>query len=173
MKLIKQKDPADAEDLEKAIIPQPSETKKTCTQTKAQIEGILAEYGSENVSPPILNMKKWEKEKEEYIEMSFIEWGWQTNEEHESYLEVLEDSIRSGSTQGEETVQLKIFARALRQERAKFRKNFANEFKFSQKTMVHSVRYERKTKNSELYWFGRRKNLKSARMKQLRCRKRG
>ena len=47
---IKQKDPVDAEDSEKDIIPQPRETNKTCTQTNAQIERILADYGSENIS---------------------------------------------------------------------------------------------------------------------------
>jgi hypothetical protein len=129
LKIIKQKDPVDAEDLEKAIVPQPRETNKTCTQTKAQIEHILlADYGSENKSPPILNMKKWEKEIEEYIELSFIEWGWHTNEEHETYMETLEEKIQNGSTPAEERERLKVYARALYLERAMFRKNVSKMF---------------------------------------------
>ena len=40
---------------------------------------------------------------------------------------------------------LKAYARALRLERAKFCKRFSYEFKFTQKTMVHSVRDKRNT----------------------------
>ena len=29
------------------------------------MEGIVAEYGTEKISPPVLNMQKWGKEKEE------------------------------------------------------------------------------------------------------------
>jgi hypothetical protein len=82
------------------------------------MEGIVAEYGSENISPPVLNMEKWEKDKEEYIELSFTEWGWHTNQEHDAYMKTLEENIESDSTAAEEKERLKVYARALRLERA-------------------------------------------------------
>ena len=62
-------------------------------------------------------------------------------------METLEEKIQSEGTPAEEKESLKACARALRLERGKFRKTFSNEFKFTQKTMVYSVRYERKNTN--------------------------
>ena len=143
LNFMKQKDPVKAEEFDKARVPWPREKKKMCSQTKALMEGIVAEYGTEMISPMILNMKKWEKEKEEYIGLSFVEWGWHTNEEHDAYMASLEEQIKSEATPPEEKESLRAYAQALRLERAKFRQYFSNEFKFTQKTLVHSVRYKR------------------------------
>ena len=114
-----------------------------CSQTKALMEGIIAEYGSEKISPPVLNMQQLGKEIDEYIELSFIEWGWHTHEEHAAYMETHEERMQHECT-AEKKDLLKAFVRALRLERAKFSKYFADQYKFTQKTMVHSVKYDMK-----------------------------
>ena len=67
------KDPIKAEEFKKAIVPWPRETEMcVLKQRLALTEGIVAEYGSVKISPPVLNMQKLGKEIEEYIELSFI-----------------------------------------------------------------------------------------------------
>jgi hypothetical protein len=42
-------------------------------------------------------------------------------------------------------VAIKVLVKAIKDERAKFRKSFANEFKFNKNALVKGVRYERET----------------------------
>ena len=115
----------------------------------------------------------WEKEKEEYIEMSFIEWGWRTNEEHKTYMETLEEKIQNGSTPAEARERLKVYAQALHLERAKFRKKIPTSSSSPRRQWFTLSSTRGQQTDSELYWFGRCIRLLSPIMKSsLQCRKR-
>ena len=71
--MMKQKDPIEAAEFEAALAPWPTNTDKMFNQTKAQMEAIVAEYGTEMISPTVINMEEWKKDKEEFIDLSFTE----------------------------------------------------------------------------------------------------
>jgi predicted solute-binding protein len=80
-----------------------------------------------------------DKEIEAYIELSFIEWNWYTNKEHAAYIKTAEKKLHRESKIDNKDC-IKAYLRALRMERAKFRKYFADQqYKFTQKTMVQPL----------------------------------
>ena len=144
LKKIKAADPADAEELEQARRPAPPEKTKYCSQSKSVMEAVEREFGSEKLTPPTLSKKQLDKDIEAYIENSFIEWGWHSNKEHAKELENWEEMLRDETSRSHQ-ILFKTFLKALRMERTKFRKHFADQYKFSQKTMVQSVKFDLET----------------------------
>lgn len=155
LKKIRIKDPLDAKKLEKAIIPFPDPTPKFCTQSKALCEKLATEYGVTGLpTPTIMKRSDYEAEIEEYIEQSFKAWKWHTKAQHQAELDrwARKKNIKGIS---KETIRdIDMMIKALQDERTKFRKFFANEFKCTQKTLVQSVRFDKATNSfrAKLVW---------------------
>ena len=155
LKKIKAKNPKDAAELEKDCFVEP-EVREICTQSVAMCEAMITEFGTEMPPVTVLDKQQYNKELEAYIENSFIEWNWHSNKQHEKELtkweKKLTDQKKPLSDVGKECVILMI--KALRDERAKFRKYFTTAFQCTQKTLVRSVRFieETNTFMARLQW---------------------
>lgn len=141
LKKIKAKDPRAASKLEEARVQVQKQQREICTQSKALCEAICAEYGTELPPKTIINSHDYEHEMEQYIENSFIQWKWHSNAAHQKeiqkWLMKLNDNANSEKTRKKICLMIK----ALRQERSKFRKYFAEEYQCTQKSLVKSIKF--------------------------------
>ena len=156
LKRIKAKNPKDAAEL---LTDCSVETvvREICTQSVAMCDAMVTEFGTEMPPQTVLDPHQYNKELEAYIENSFIEWGWHSNKQHEKeltkWVKKVSDKKKPLSDFGKECVILMI--KAMRDERAKFRKQFTNHFQCTQKTLVRSVRLIEETNSfvARLKWI--------------------
>ncbi|KAI2497518.1 hypothetical protein MHU86_16972 [Fragilaria crotonensis] len=96
----------------------------------------------------------YEAEIEEYIEQSFKAWKWHTKAQHQAELDRWARKKNINGISKETIRDIDMMIKALQDERAKFRKFFANEFKCTQKTLVQSVRFDKATNSfrAKLVW---------------------
>ena len=129
--------------LEKAQNSQPDDaTQKYCTQSREEGESFLKKYGSELPKPPSLTAEDYKMEMEAFIEQSFSAWGWHTRAQHVKAIQQWTDKSNIPGLASREKVAIKVLVKAIKDERAKFRKNFANKFKFNRKALVKGVKFE-------------------------------
>jgi hypothetical protein len=146
LKRIKISDPQDAKRLEKAQNPQANDaTQKYCTQSRKEGESFLKKYGSELPKPPSMTAKDYQAEMEAFIEHSFSSWRWHTHAQHEKCCNDWTEKLKVPGLGLRGKVAIRVLVKAMKDERAKFRKDFANEFKFNRKALVKGVKYERET----------------------------
>ena len=156
LKKIKVKNPKDAAELLKDCSVEP-EVREICIQSVAMCDAMVTEFGTEMPPQTVLDPHEYNKELEAYIENSFIEWKWHSNKQHEKELKKWEkkltDTKKPLSDMGKTCVILMI--KAMRNERAKFRKHFTNHFQCTQKTLVRSVRFVEETNSftARLQWI--------------------
>ena len=136
----KAKNPRGAAEFEEACSVEPNVC-EICTQSVAMCDAMVTDFGKEMPPQTALDPHEYLEELEAYIENSFVEWKWHSNKQHEKELtkweKRLTDKKKPLSDFGKECVTLMI--KALRDERAKFRKCFTNHFKCTQNTLVRSV----------------------------------
>jgi hypothetical protein len=146
LKKIRTKDPADAAKLDKARVSLPDLTPKFCSQSKQLIDSLAETYGHTGMPTPMV-MKKddYDALVEDFIAQSFAAWKWHTAKQHQAELD------RWARMKNEEGISKKTLwkidtmIKALRNDRAYYRKFFANEYKCTQTTMVKSVRFDKAT----------------------------
>ena len=163
LKKIRMKDPSDADELEKATTDQ-SLSQKVCAQSLATFNRVASrnfdpisdEDETDDRKPiaadedvdelPLVEKSVFNKKLEDFIESSFIAWGWHSNakyaEELNNWRKKLKKHDVSDATKG----NIKEWLIMLKQERQKYRKHFANEYKCTQEVgFVRSVRFDKAT----------------------------
>ena len=144
LKKIKKKSIKDGNALDEARMPVPKRVREICSQSNAFCEAIASEYGTELPPPTVLNRDDFKNEMEAYIEHSFIAWGWNSNAKHQAELNKWKKrrDNKKEPLPGHIVTLINRMIKALINERKKFTKRFANEFKFTQKTLVKSVKFD-------------------------------
>jgi hypothetical protein len=80
------------------------------------------------------------KEMAEFVEKSFVQWGWSNNETH--LRDIAQYSEICDTLEDPRTKKLyRLLINAMKQERKKFRKQFENEFLFTRRGFVKGIRF--------------------------------
>ena len=80
------------------------------------------------------------KEMAEFVEKSFVQWGWSNNETH--LRDIAQYSEIYDTLEDPRTKKLyRLLINAMKQERKKFRKQFENEFLFTRRGFVKGIRF--------------------------------
>ena len=143
---IRAKDASAAKKLERGIHRQKSE-REGCMQSMAFCDHIEETYGTRGPLPPLIDMKLFNREMEQFIEASFVAWKWHTNKQHNDVVKMwtkryFDTSFHQDSEKKKRRIQFMI--KALKDDRKKFREHFANEFKCSKQSLVKSVKFDEK-----------------------------
>jgi hypothetical protein len=80
------------------------------------------------------------REMAEFVEKSFIQWGWSDNETHQrdiAHYSEIYDAVKDARTKK----LYRLLINAMKQERKKFRKQFENEFLFTRRGFVKGIRF--------------------------------
>jgi hypothetical protein len=154
LKKIREVSGKDFNDLQAARNAEPDDTtQKFCTQSRKEAELFLQKYGKQFPCPEPLDPQNYEQEKEEFIKHSFASWGWHTDEEH---LQAIQDwNCKKQETKSEQAKKtITVLIKAIKNERKKFRTQFAKEFQFNTKALVRGVKYDREQNvfRAELVW---------------------
>jgi hypothetical protein len=88
------------------------------------------------------------------MDKSFKDWSWHTERQHKNWL--LKEAARVDQpTRSEKSKKhIRQIIRAVKDERIKFRRQFAQEFRFTQRTLVKGIKYVRQTNSffARLVW---------------------
>ena len=91
---------------------------------------------------------------EEYVNRSFQDWEWHSNEEHEAWIKA-EQAKADEPTRSRKSKKLIVFIiKAVKAERQKYKAVLAREFKFTRSTLVQGLKYIKKNNSfsARLVW---------------------
>jgi hypothetical protein len=112
--------------------------------SRAFCDQVTGDYGTDLPQLTELNPTEYQAEMEQYIESSFKAWNWHSNKEHLAELAHWGARLKNPLVplSKDAKVKISLMLKALKNERAYFTKRFAYEFKFTQKTLVRSVKFD-------------------------------
>ena len=144
LKKIKARSEKDYKAFQDARVVVPKRGREKCYQSRAFCDQVPHEFGTD--MPPLteLDPTEYQAEMKEYIDNSFKAWNWHSHREHLTELGRWESRLKNPLVPLSEDTKAKIvlMIKALKKEREYYSKHFEKEFKFSQKTLVRSVKFD-------------------------------
>ena len=120
-KEIKEKDPEDAKALEPIPPKWRKPVPKICTQSAAETDAYYSRFGTEFTAPERIEDDKFTRELEDYVNQSFQDWEWHSNEEHEAWIKT-EQAKADEPTRSRKSKKLIVFIiKAAKAERQKYK----------------------------------------------------
>ena len=141
---IKERSEKDYKAFQAARSEKPKRGGEQCLQSRAFCDEVYDAFGTDMPKLTELNESEYQEEMDQYIESSFKAWGWHSRKEHLLELAHWGGRIKNPLVPLSKAVKVKIalMIKALKNERLYYTKRFANEFKFTQKTLVRSVKFD-------------------------------
>ncbi len=112
--------------------------KKICTQSLKTIKSFQDKYWTipEEEEPMVKRDANYECELQQFISDSFEDWGWDSEEKHENLISTWAEKLHNPDNSKKEQEWIRILMKALKDERATFKKKLTKEFMFTRCSMV-------------------------------------
>jgi hypothetical protein len=117
--------------------------KKICTQSLKTIKSFQDKYRTipEEEEPMVKRDANYECELQQFISDSFEDWGWDSEEKHENLISTWAEKLHNPDNSEKEQEWIRILIKALKDERATFKKKLTKEFMFTRRSMVKGLKY--------------------------------
>ena len=100
------------------------------------------------VEPLLKPDSDYEIELQQFISDSFEAWGWDSEEEHQILISTWAERLNDPDNAEKEEEWIRILIKALKDERASFKKQLTREFMFTRCSLVKGLKYVIKTTHS-------------------------
>ncbi|KAI2493996.1 hypothetical protein MHU86_20527 [Fragilaria crotonensis] len=121
--------------------------KKICTQSLKSIKSFQDKYRTdhEEEEPMVKRDADYERELQQFISDSFEAWGWDSDEKHENLISTWAAQLHNPDNTEKEQQWIRTLIKALKDERATFKKKLTKEFMFTRRSMVKGLKYVSRT----------------------------
>jgi hypothetical protein len=117
--------------------------KKICTQSLKSIKTFQEKYRTnlEEEEPMVKRDAEYERELQQFISNSFEAWGWDSEEKHKNLISTWVAQLQNPDNTEKEQQWIRTLIKALKDERATFKKKLTKEFMFTRRSMVKGLKY--------------------------------